>query len=231
MCINYVAVGKQTLQDHFDALVNSPDEWSDEVYQDYLAPILIADPSGRRAALPAGYGMVPKRHIPPDMKRYSTMNARAETIAERPSYALPWRRGQLCLVPMHAYFEPNWETGSAVRWRIGMADDAPFAVAGLYRAWQEADGSQAFSFTQLTVNADEHPLMKRFHRPEDEKRSLVIIPRTGYDEWLTCRNPEQARAYLQTHPAELMAAAPDPKPAAARVSKRVVKEDLNGSLF
>lgn len=225
MCINFLTVGKQTLQDHFDVLVNSPGEWADEVYQDYAAPIIVTARSGKRAAVAASYGMVPRRHIPPDMKHYSTMNARTETIAARPSYADSWQRGLLCLVPMHAYFEPNWETGSAVRWRIGMADDAPFAVAGLYRAWQEADGSRTFSFTQLTVNADEHPLMRRFHRPEDEKRSLVVIPRAAYDDWLACRNPEQARTYLQTHPAELMAAAPEP--AAARVKKA----DLNGSLF
>ncbi|MES2069273.1 MAG: SOS response-associated peptidase family protein [Pseudomonadota bacterium] len=231
MCINFTTVGKKTLEEYFEALVNSPQEWMDEVYQDYLAPIIVAGQPGQRTALPAAYGMVPKRHIAPGMKRYSTMNARAETIAERPSYAAPWRRGQLCLVPMQAYFEPNWETGSAVRWRIGMADRAPFAVAGLYRSWQEADGGETFSFTQLTVNADEHPLMKRFHRPEDEKRSLVIIPRAEYDDWLGCRNPEQARAYLQTHPAELMLAAPDPKPAVVRAKQAPVQEDRNGSLF
>ncbi len=226
MCINFLTVGKQTLQDHFDVVVNSPEEWPEEVYQDYLAPVIVATRSGRRAAVPASYGMVPKRHIADDMKHYSTMNARAETIAERPSYALPWRRGQLCLVPMHGYFEPSWETGSAVRWRIAQSDEAPFAVAGLYRSWEEADGSRAFSFTQLTVNADGHPLMKRFHRPEDEKRSLVVIPRNRYDEWLNCREPELARMYLQSHPVDLMAAAPAPKPA---LKQRAT--DLNGTLF
>ncbi len=229
MCINFLTVGKKTLEEHFDVLVNSPGEWADEVYQDYPAPIIVARRSGQRAVVAAGYGMVPRRHIPADMKHYSTMNARTETIAERPSYALPWQQGQLCLVPMHAYYEPNWETGSAVRWRIGQADAAPFAVAGLYRSWQEADGSRAFSFTQLTVNADQHPLMKRFHRPEDEKRSLVIIPRAGYDDWLNCRDPRRARAYLQAHPAEMMMAVPDPKPATAKLQRQA--EDLNGSLF
>ncbi|WP_394781935.1 SOS response-associated peptidase [Undibacterium sp.] len=227
MCINFVTVGKQTLQEHFDVIVNSPEEWPEEAYQDYLAPVIVATRAGRRAAVAASYGLVPKRHIGADIKHYSTMNARAETIAERPSYALPWRRGQLCLVPMHGYFEPNWETGSAVRWRIAQADDAPFAVAGLYRSWQEEDGSRAFSFTQLTVNADEHPLMKRFHRPEDEKRSLVIIPRDRYDDWLNCREPELARTYLQSHPVDLMMAAPAPKLGKPKQQAT----DLNGSLF
>jgi len=38
--------------------------------------------------------------------------------------------------------------------------------------------------------------MKRFHKDGDEKRSLVIIPPEHYENWLGCRNPEHARAFL-----------------------------------
>ncbi|MES2932197.1 MAG: hypothetical protein V4805_01735 [Pseudomonadota bacterium] len=65
---------------------------------------------------------------------------------------------------MGQFFEPNWEEDRHVRWKIGMADDAPFAGAGLYRAWQDEDGQTSFAFAQITINADEHPLLKRFHR-------------------------------------------------------------------
>jgi hypothetical protein len=37
------------------------------------------------------------------------------------------------------------------------------------------------------MNADEHPLMRRFHKPGDEKRALVIVPRSDWDEWLSCK--------------------------------------------
>lgn len=53
--------------------------------------------------------------------------------------------------------------------------------------------------------------MKRFHRPGDEKRSLVIIHGSDYDEWLGCNDPERARNYLRLYPAELMAGQPAPK--------------------
>jgi hypothetical protein len=49
------------------------------------------------------------------------------------------------------------------------------SAIGLWRAWEEPDGPPSLSFTMLTINADEHPLMKRFHKPEDEKRSVGIL--------------------------------------------------------
>ena len=57
---------------------------------------------------------------------------------------------------------------------IGMADKSMFAVGGLWREWDGVDGPGC-SFTQLTINADDHPLMQRFHKPGDEKRALVSV--------------------------------------------------------
>ncbi len=53
-----------------------------------------------------------------------------------------------------------------------MVNGKPFAVAGIRRAWQAVRG-YTFSFCLLTINADSHPLLRRMHKPEDEKRSLV----------------------------------------------------------
>ncbi len=58
--------------------------------------------------------------------------------------------------------------------------------------------------------------MKRFHRQGEEKRSLVIVPASDYNEWLGCKDPERARTYLQPHPAELMASEPAPKMAVVK---------------
>ncbi len=129
----------------------------------------------------------------------------AETIGQLRSYAPSWKTSKLCLVPMRAFFEPNWESGTHVRWRIGMTDERDFAVAGIWREWAEQDGSTSHAFTQITINADAHPVMRRFHRPDDEKRSLVIVPPEEYDAWLGCRDPELARSFLRLCPPELMA--------------------------
>jgi len=202
MCVSFQTATPHQVTHHFKAPLPVGTEWKTEAWQDYAAPIIVGDQHGRQA-LVAQYSMIPKNHIPPGVKRFSTMNARAETIATLRSYARPWRDGQLCLVPMMAYFEPNYESGKAQRWRIGMADGAPFAVAGLYRDWEEPGGQKSFSFTQITINADDHPVMKRFHKPGEEKRSLVVIPEGRYDDWLACRNPEQAKTFLMPYPPEL----------------------------
>lgn len=210
MCVNYTTVSRPVLRRAFGADIGGEAEWGEELYRDYLGPIVLHDANGQRQAQLASYSMIPKRHLPPG-RDFTTMNARDDTVGQLKSYRSAWHNGRLCLVPMQHFFEPNWEQAQHVRWKIGMADGAPFAVAGLYREWQEDDGQTSFSFTQLTINADQHPLMRRFHRPGEEKRSLVIVPREQYDDWLACRDPELARHFLAPYPAERMAAQAAPK--------------------
>ena len=216
MCVNYTPATRGHLIDVFKAPAPQGLDWPAETYQDYLAPIIRLDDTGVRQTLVANFGMIPKSHLPATAKHFSTMNARSETVGQLRSYGSAWKAGQLALIPCEDFFEPNWETGRHVRWRIGMADRTPFAIAGLWREWKESDGGVSHSFTQLTVNADDHPLMAHFHRPGSEKRSLVIVPREEYDAWLGCRDPEVARSFLRQYPAELMGAEPAPKPARAK---------------
>jgi putative SOS response-associated peptidase YedK len=210
MCVNYITVSRQMCFDWFRTPLETGEDWRDEIYQDYNAPFIVHDAQGRRRGLLGSYGFIPKRHLPPG-QRLTTMNARAETVGQLRNYKQAWASSQLCLVPCLSVFEPNWEQPQHVRWAIEMADKAPFAVAGIWRSWDEQDGSQSHSFTQLTVNADEHPLMRRFHKPDDEKRSVVIIRPEDYDEWLGCKNPELARTFLQLYPADRMAAHAAPR--------------------
>ena len=177
MCTNYRVPDRQLFSEYYG--VPPPvGEWRDEVYKDYFAPIVRRDGEGRRSDL-ASFGMVPREKIPPGVKVFDTMNARAETVGEKRSFSSAWKKQQLCLIPTQVFFEPDYETGKAVRWAIGMASGEPFAIAGLWREW-EGEGAPRFSFTMLTLNADHHPLMKRFHklgaRSMDEARSFVTLP-------------------------------------------------------
>ena len=212
MCTNYHATPRDRLPSIVSAMRTPELEWPRSIYRDFDAPIIIRGESEPELII-ASYSMVPKRHLPPHDKNRSTMNARAETIGQKQSFAKSWKAAQLCLVPLIDFIEWSYEKGDdiAERYAIGMADDSPFAVAGLWRSWDEHDGTTAHSFTQITVNAEHHPLMKRFHKKNDEKRSLVIIPESEYDDWLQCTDPDKARVYLQLYPAELMKARPAPK--------------------
>lgn len=232
MCVNYTPTRKDQIASKFEAIDQTGENWKAETWQDYAAPFIVRDEHGPRTALLGNYGMIPKTKLPPGVKRFSTMNARAETIDKLRSFAKPWREGQLCLVPMQNFFEPNYESGHAERWQIGVQDTSNFAVAGVFRAWEEENAQASFSFTQITVNADEHPLLKRFHKPGDEKRSLVIIAPQDYDAWLSCRDPEQARRFLHLYPAEKLWATIAPKLAPAPKKKlETVAKPIQGSLI
>ena len=73
----------------------------------------------------------------------------------------------------------------------------PMGIAGLWEKRPGEGGAAVWSMTMLTINADGHPLMQRFHKPEDEKRSVVILPDAAWGDWLRAKSEGAARALLQ----------------------------------
>jgi putative SOS response-associated peptidase YedK len=137
-----------------------------------------------REALAGLFGLV--SHWATDLKICrSTYNARAETVATKPSFRDAWKRAQHCIIPAQAIYEPDWRSGKAISTRIERADGRPMGIAGLWSAWKSPQGEWVHSYTMLTVNADSHPLMSQFHKPTDEKRMVVVLPEAAYDDWLT----------------------------------------------
>ena len=129
-----------------------------------------------REALVGLFGLVP--HWAKDTKiGRQTYNARIETVHEKPSYRDAWRKGQHCIVPAVAIYEPDWRSGKAVPTRISRADGKLMGIAGLWAHWRAPTGETVHSFTMLTLNADDHAVMKNFHRHTDEKRMVAILPR------------------------------------------------------
>lgn len=145
-----------------------------------------------------------------------TNNARCESIATKPTYRGPWTRGQRCLIPAESFLEPNWESGKNQWWRFRRSDGAPFGLAGLWNSWtNQGTGEIVDSYTMLTVNADDDPLMSRMHRPEpklppdeQDKRSVVVIEPVDFDGWLGGTN-EDARELIRLAPSQVYLAGPD----------------------
>lgn len=203
MCTNYAPLQAQLLRDIF-GVEPPPGLYPDETWPDYPAPIVRAND-----CVLATFGMVPKSRIPPGTARFDTTNARVETIGERRSFRDSWFTGRRCLIPATAIYEPNYELGpKSVRYRIWVRDAPAFAIAGLWRDWPDG----LCTFTMLTVNADRHPVMSRMHAPGKEKRSVVILPREHWSEWLHSRNPDEAQLCLDLFPAVVMESEPAPLP-------------------
>jgi putative SOS response-associated peptidase YedK len=143
-------------------------------------------------------------------------NARTETVATKPSFRDAWRRGQRCIIPADVFFEPNYESGKAVRWAVRRADDSPILIGGIWSEWiDRATGEVRPSFTMLTVNVDSHPLLRRLHAPDDEKRGLVMVAPDDVERWLSAPI-ESAAVLARPHDAALLRAEPAPLPVRRR---------------
>jgi putative SOS response-associated peptidase YedK len=215
MCSNYIPASGDSLRSHFQ--VTPPDNFfKPESYPGYLSPIIRLDPDNPQHSecVPACFGMVPAWA---DLKLAKhTYNARSETVASKPTFRNAYKKRQFAIIPAEAFFEPNYETGKAVRWRIGHADEQPLGIAGIWEFRSKGPNDQPLiSFSMLTINADEHPLMHRFHKPADEKRMIVILRPEEYMSWLSAPL-EQVPSFLAQFPPEELYAHPDPKPGVKR---------------
>lgn len=198
MCSNYEPVTSlDRLKAHFGAsLEGDPPQIA--AWPLSMAPFirLAEDGSGNRICDLGQFGLLP--HFAAELAYgRKTYNARSETVHEKASFKTAWKRGQRCIVPAERIFEPCWETGRAVRWAIQHPGQAPMAIAGIYTRWKGPDGLERFTFAMLTVNADGHPVMQRFHRPEDEKRMVVILREADFAEWLSCPVADAPKFFTQ----------------------------------
>lgn len=131
------------------------------------------------------FGMIPGWWKKPDELPSKTYNARNETVAEKASYRDAWKKAKHCIIPADAIYEPfYYEQKKSRPVRITRADERPMGIAGLWTTWHSPTGP-VLSFTMLTVNADTHPFMSRFHEWEEEKRMVVILPGQSENRDLT----------------------------------------------
>lgn len=212
MCANYLPANKDQLAKYFGV---DPREYvfKPEVYPTDAAPIIRLNQSnpasGPLEVVSAMFGMVP--HWADIKLARQTYNSRSETTATKPTYRSAWKHRQFCVVPVDTIYEPCYETGKAVRWGIRRVDGEPMGVAGIWEVKSNTgNGVPLVSFSMLTINADDHPLMMRFHKPDDEKRSVVFLHPNQYEAWIHT-TPDEATDFLELFPVEELTAAPAAK--------------------
>ena len=188
-----------------------------EVWPTGLAPFIRLHPDWDGTGLPTLlaidglFGLLPRFATEVKYGK-NTYNSRSETVARLPSFRESWREGMRCIVPAEHLFEPCYESGSAVRWRIAQPGAVPFGIAGIYYEWTNPQtDSKQYSFSMLTVNADTHPLYKTLQAPGKEKRMPIILDPSQYTEWLTCGVADAPKFFRQWMGE--FEAGPDPLPA------------------
>jgi putative SOS response-associated peptidase YedK len=140
--------------------------------------------------------------IPPWAKDPSAgskmINARAETIAEKPSFRKPLL-GRRCLVPSDGFFEWKQDAGKQP-YRIFLKNTAVFSMAGIWERWHSPDGEILETFSIITTEAN--AFMKNIHdrmpvilKPEDEKNWLNAGTESEILELLRPFDPEQMDAF------------------------------------
>ena len=132
------------------------------------------------------------------------INARAETLAEKPSFRGSYRHKR-CLILADGFYEWKSEQGTKAKtpYFIHMRDERPFAFAGLWDEWHSPDGSLIKSCTIITTSPN--TLMAPLHQ-----RMPVILHPQDYATWLKpadCR-PEELQHLLVPYPAEEMSTYP-----------------------
>jgi putative SOS response-associated peptidase YedK len=139
-----------------------------------VQPVLaVRDASDGREAAFLKWGLVPRWAIDPAVGK-RLINARAETVTEKPSFRDAFSRRR-CLMPMEGFYEWSRRGDSKRPFYFHMRDGEPFAVAGLWESW-EGGGDPLETCTLLTTEANE--LLAGYH-----DRMPVIRPE-DYDLWL-----------------------------------------------
>jgi putative SOS response-associated peptidase YedK len=130
------------------------------------------------------------------------INARGETLAEKPSFRAAYRRRR-CLVLADGFYEWKAEPGQKTKtpMLIKLKSGEPFAFAGLWEVWHPDQADMLLSCTIITTTPN--ALMEKIH-----DRMPVILPAKAYDAWLDPgeQSPDKLDRLLKPYPAAQMTA-------------------------
>lgn len=149
------------------------------------------------------WGLIPSWAKDPAMGS-RLINARAETLAEKPAFRAAFRRRR-CLIPADGFYEWKAEAGNKgkIPMYVHLRERRPFALAGLWEIWTSPDGSEVRTCAIITTRPN--ALMQSIH-----DRMPVILPPAAYEQWLDPgeQRPERLAPLLIPYPAEEMVAYP-----------------------
>jgi putative SOS response-associated peptidase YedK len=204
MCGRYVSPDDATIEREFN-LVRA--EWqfppSYNVAPTQQVPIVRSD-AGVRQGMGVRWGLIPffAKGVP---GKYSTINARIETMQTTASYRGPWLKGQRCLQVAMGFYEWHLdESGRKAPFYIHLIDQAVFGLAALWDRSIRPDGTVIVSCVHITLPAN--ALMSEIHNAGgNPHRMPAIVRKEDREAWLA-GSAQDALALLQPYDPGLMVA-------------------------
>ena len=138
---------------------------------------IIRDTESSREMVMARWGLIPA-WSKESKSKYSTINARIESVAEKPTYRTPFKRKR-CLIVADGFYEWKIVNGNKIPHHIRMKNGGVFAFAGLWDHW-EGESESLDSCVIITTPSNE--VMQPIH----ERMPAIIAP-AHYDWWLDAR--------------------------------------------
>lgn len=157
------------------------------------------DDQDQRMIVSLKWGLIPPWASDPSVGN-RMINARSETVAEKPAFRDAFRRRR-CILPADGFYEWKRDGKQKQPFHIHRADQKPFGLAGLWERW--SSGSDAlYSCTILTTSPND--LMRTIH-----DRMPVILSEADYDTWLAPGSePKDIATLMRPFPGDELVADP-----------------------
>lgn len=186
MCGRFtLTVSAEVLADHFKLEAVPPLEPRFNIAPTQAVSVIWIRPARKRRELAIlQWGLIPSWADDPSMGA-RCINARAETVLEKPAYRTPFRYRR-CLMAADGFFE--WKGKGKLRqpYYFRLKDGRPFAFAGLWEQWGPEGADQIETCALITTDANQEV------RPIHERMPVILSP-ADYDLWLDPHNHEAER--------------------------------------
>jgi putative SOS response-associated peptidase YedK len=159
--------------------------------------VIVVNDTGDRQLVPMRWGLIPSWAKDPSIGN-RMINARAESIAEKPAFRAALKRRR-CIIPADGFYEWQRTVSSKQPVRIVLKSREPFGFAGLWEHWTSPTGEEVLSCTIITTEVNE--LLREVHH-----RMPAILPREAEAAWLDpkVQDTETLLALLKPYPSEAM---------------------------
>ena len=131
--------------------------------------------NGKRRLILCRWGFLPA-WAKEEKTGFSMINARSETVAEKPAFREAFRKHR-CIVPADGFYEWRKAGTTRIPMHIHLRSKEPMGLAGLYSAWSSPEGETICTCTIIVTNANK--LVAPIH-----ERMPVILHPADYDRWL-----------------------------------------------